>query len=350
MKGQANFRNMAVVCLTILVLGIPGLSNADDDSDISRLIIFGDSLSDAGNVYILGGQMTSQPPYKPIPTFPYDFQGFQYSNGKTWAQKFAKHLELKRSGKASLRRPGRFTNYAFGGATAQWAGNMRSGPEQLMAYMDDFPGGGGDDALYVIQFGGNDIRAALESPTPLTILGMAIASERNMILQLYQQGARQFLVANVPDLSLSPAIKLQDADFAAKGFIEPGAIIQATSDLVIGYNFGLEFELTELEQMFGDISIKRLDFYSILNDISTNPGNYRITNTDSACVSFGVIEDPICDKPNKYLFWDGIHPTKKVHKIVGAIAADLYDDDEDEDDDDDDDDDDDGHHDDDHDD
>ncbi len=334
MKDQANFRNMAVACLTILVLGIPGLSSADEDSDFSRIFIFGDSLSDTGNVYILGGQMTSQPPYEVIPTFPYDFQGFQYSNGKTWAQRFAKHLELKRSGKAALRRPGRFTNYAFGGATARYAGNMRSGPEQLLVYMNDFPGGGGGGALYVIQFGGNDIRAALESPAPSAILGMAIASEINMILQLYQQGARQFLVANVPDLSLSPAIKLQDAIITAPPSpIPPGAIIQATSDLVIGYNFGLEFALTELEQMFGDISIKRLDFYSILNDISTNPGNYRITNTDSACVSFGVIQNPICDKPNKYLFWDGIHPTKKVHRIVGAIAADLYDDDDDDDDD-----------------
>lgn len=26
MKGQANFHNMAVVCLTILILGIPGFS------------------------------------------------------------------------------------------------------------------------------------------------------------------------------------------------------------------------------------------------------------------------------------------------------------------------------------
>ncbi len=101
MKGQANFRNMAVVCLTILVLGIPGLSNADDDSDFSRFIIFGDSLSDAGNFYLATGEIAPVPDadsgdpvaFRPIPEAPYAFRGkFRFTNGPTWIEQLAREL------------------------------------------------------------------------------------------------------------------------------------------------------------------------------------------------------------------------------------------------------------------
>ena len=103
MKGQANFRNMAVVCLTILVLGIPGLSNADDDSDFSRIFIFGDSLSDPGNLFAINGNQISTFPYLPVPVAPYaSDDGFMFSNGETWAQVFADEMGHEDSGKAAF--------------------------------------------------------------------------------------------------------------------------------------------------------------------------------------------------------------------------------------------------------
>lgn len=323
MKHLAKRFRIIATWVALVSLGIQGNAWADDD-DIENIFIFGDSLSDPGNVYILENFATSQPPYlMPIPDYPYDIAGFQFTNGKTWAQKFARNLELRRSGKAALAKPGKFTNYAHGGARARYVGDMRSGPEQIMSYMQTFPGGADDEALYVIQFGGNDIRDALD-PTadPVAIIGMAVMSEIDMILQLYQQGARNFLVANVPDLSLSPAIRQSDA----MSPYPEGTIINATNELVVAYNFELENALVGVEQMFEDISIKRLDFFGIVNDISTSPGIYGINNTEDSCINFAVIVDQVCDRPNKYLFWDAIHPTKKVHRIIGDQATELYDD------------------------
>lgn len=81
-----------------------------DVDDFERIFFFGVSLCDAGNIFAITGQ-TAQAPY--------DIHGYQFSNGKTWAQRFARHLELKRSEQAALFAQGRNGNYAFGGARAQ---------------------------------------------------------------------------------------------------------------------------------------------------------------------------------------------------------------------------------------
>lgn len=329
--------------LTIMALLLPGMTRADDD-DSNRIFFFGDSLSDPGNVNLLLEQfsMTSvtEPPFDLvddlIPGAPYNFRGFQFTNGKTWAQRFARQLETRRSGKAALAKPIKFTNYAYGGATARFEGNFRSGPEQVSQYKADFPGSADSDALYVIQFGGNDIRAALEAlpdqAAAGAIVGMAVTSEFDMILDLYQKGARKFLVFNVPDLSLTPAINIADAQSAMAGVTDPGDITGAANQLVVSYNLGLEAALNGLEQLFPDISIQRLDIFGILNDIVANPDTYGIDDTMFPCINYNKpIEESFCDKPNRYVFWDGIHPTKKVHRIVSEIAVDLYDDDEDDD-------------------
>ena len=73
--------------------------------DFDRIFIFGDSLSDPGNVYALTGE-TTQAPWVLVPDRPYDIGGFQFSNGHIWAQRFARHLKLNSSGKAALVEPG----------------------------------------------------------------------------------------------------------------------------------------------------------------------------------------------------------------------------------------------------
>jgi phospholipase/lecithinase/hemolysin len=42
-----------------------------------------------------------------------------------------------------------------------------------------------------------------------------------------------------------------------------------------------------------------------------------------ACLTFFVSVDAICERPNRYLFWDGIHPTVAGHEIVEDAAQQL---------------------------
>lgn len=297
-----------------------------DDIDVERMFVFGDSLSDTGNVFAATGGAVSIPPYLPIPNAPYPIRGVQFSNGPTWAKIFARKLELRRSGKAALFRPGVFGNYAFGGARANPGDpSIPSGPVQVLLYLQDYGGQADAQALYVIQLGGNDLRDALDAlltnPNPeigammaYEIIQSAVEAEAGMIQQLHQQGARNFLVANVPNLGRTPIVR------------SFGPQAQAAAALLTGaYNAGLETAVTNLGAL-PDVSIDQLDFFGILEDIAEHPREFGIRNTADPCLTFFVIADAVCAKPHKYLFWDAIHPTARVHRIVGRQAAEIYDD------------------------
>ena len=104
----------AILSCAFLVIGLPTVSYAQSDFD--EIFIFGDSLSDAGNIYQLTGE-TSKAPYAVVPSRPYAIGGHHFSNGKTWAERLAQELRDNNGGKASLQNPGKNGNYAFGGAS-----------------------------------------------------------------------------------------------------------------------------------------------------------------------------------------------------------------------------------------
>ena len=124
----------------------------------NSMVVFGDSLSDSGNnALVIGtdpGQVITGNTY--VPTFPY--ASGVYSNGPVWASDAASALGVPLS--PSLAGG---TNYAFGGATTGPA--MNSFPYSLLTQASQYLGSTGNhaspNALYVVEGGGNDARAAL---------------------------------------------------------------------------------------------------------------------------------------------------------------------------------------------
>ena len=95
---------IAVTCLL--------LATAAAGADYERMVIFGDSLSDPGNAYVLTG-MALKPPYTTlIPDYPYARGGHHLSNGATWIERLARKMKLRKSAGPALRVPGKFSNYA----------------------------------------------------------------------------------------------------------------------------------------------------------------------------------------------------------------------------------------------
>jgi phospholipase/lecithinase/hemolysin len=302
----------------VVMLSAPAFAG-EDQADV---FIFGDSMSDGGNRYLQSGQ-TTKSPYPLVPTYPYTMGGFHYSNGKPWSMRFAQAVGDVSGGKASRANPGKNGNYAHGGARGRTnlVHPADDASDQVQAMLADF-GGAPSDALYVIQFGGNDVRDALEAITvdgngapdlsaSFGILFTALAEVQGNMQALYNAGARNFLVVNVPDLANVPAIALQG----------PGT--QFITSIFIGtFNGELEGRLIALKSNVG-INISSFDIFGLTNDVVTNPGNYGLTNVSWPCLNFLAESGGKCENPEEYMFWDGFHPTAAAHRIIadGALEA-----------------------------
>lgn len=283
------------------------------DVAFERMCIFGDSLSDAGNVYEVTNTVTKRP-YDLIPGAPYPIGGMTFSNGKTWIQQLAEAFEMEQSAAPAFRNRGTFCNYAFGSARA---GGLKTFDltDQVSFYLGDFGATPSNGTLFVIMIGGNDLRDAIEAfvvdPTGATstaIIQVAVTAVADNVLALYGlNGAIQFLIPNAPNLALVPAITLQgpQAQFLA-------------GLLTSSYNSALADALDQLEFLPG-IQITRFDTAEFLTSIVTAPPQ-GITNATDTCITPGTRSKAICKSPDEYIFWDGIHPTKATHALVAETV------------------------------
>ncbi len=282
------------------------------------LVVFGTSLSDPGNAFALVGGTNTPPDYSVdmflVPDRPYARGGHHFSNGATWVEQLARPLGLAASANPAFRGGNSAaTNYAIGGARASDTGSPSDLPHQVDAFLTDVRNEAPASALYVIEMGGNDLRDALVAaqtggqPAALAVLQAALDSINDQITRLYVAGARNFLVWNAPDIGLSPAINPspQAAFFA--------------NQLVQAFNGGLTFLLSQLAAL-PDIQFTVFDAYGKLNTVVAQPQLFGLSNVTSACIR---PNDPpfVCSKPDEFLFWDGIHPTKAGHALLAEEAA-----------------------------
>lgn len=318
MRTDTRLRRFApAIILTVAALSAAPTAAADGPDG---LVVFGDSLSDSGNAFVVTGEAATAP-FDPIPSAPYAIGGHHFSNGSTWVELLASDLRVPASAGPAARKPGKATNYAFGGARARVATALTPFDLswQVDRFLDDSGGRASEGALYVVWLGGNDVRDALASlaidPTGATagaILEDAATTIGDNVFELYAAGAREFLVPNAPNIAVTPAV-------LALGAQDP-AIPVAAEQLSFGFNAGLAQALDGLEALLPDIRIHRLDTFSILTGIAMDPGSVGLTEAARPCLTFGVQSGALCARPNDYLFWDGIHPTRATHFIL-AVAA-----------------------------
>jgi phospholipase/lecithinase/hemolysin len=303
-----------------------------------RFVVFGTSLSDSGNAFVLlsdpsafgfsedcdMGTPANVPPYDAlddllIPDGSYARGGHHVTNGATWVEQLARGKGLSGNTRPASRNPGKAaSNYAVGGARASDYPCRFNLENQVNAYLTDFPETSAD-TLVVLEIGSNDVRDALASaamnPTQSSeIIATALNNVGIAVNTLYTKGARKFLLMNVPAVGETPAVKTLDSWIPGTAF--------AADTLAESFNFGLATLQSTLNSLLPEIDIRILDIYSLLYEIIGDPASYGIVNTEDACVTPNL--PPFtCKKPDTYLFWDGIHPTKVVHDIVAQKAAEV---------------------------
>lgn len=276
----------------------------------NKIVVFGTSLSDPGNAYALTGQ-TSTPPYDAlnqflIPDAPYAISGHHFSNGPTWIEQFARALGLAQSTRPAFQGINALaTNYAVGSARARDNGGNVNLSDQVNIFLNDFNGAAPPKALYVVEMGSNDIQDALIKKDN-NLITAALTAISNNLRSLYAAGARKFLVANAPNLRLLPAIQILNRS-------TPGAA-QAAELLTRSFNSALENILSELVAELSGIEIARLDVFQKINDLAAKPEAFGLSEVKKPCITPNL-PPFVCKRPDKFLFWDGIHPTRAIHTI-----------------------------------
>jgi outer membrane lipase/esterase len=339
----------------VLTIGLlaPGLASADG-RPFDRIVVFGDSLSDPGNAFALNGGIKVGPPsygmvtpqdlLTLIPRAPYG--SLRFSNGPTWIELLGTAIGLGSDVKAAFAENAgrRASNYAVGGARAS---DVSAEPnvslsQQVGAFFGDVGRHLPRNALYVIAIGGNDIRDALnafletgEETAPAKVIEAALASLAPNIVTLHQDArAKKFLVWNAPDLSRTPAIQRSVALLCSGSPDLPTYLLcirnltNDVRDLSLAYNAGLTGLLDNLQLAFSEIEFIRFDGFGLLEPIQADPGRYGLTNAGDACIQphvpeLGVTSSPPhrCAEPDRFFFWDGIHPTRAGHAILAYLVG-----------------------------
>ncbi|MEM1303951.1 MAG: SGNH/GDSL hydrolase family protein, partial [Planctomycetota bacterium] len=223
----------------------------------------------------------------------------RFSNGPVYAELLADALGLEpltRSGAGG-------DNFAFGGAetagpggfTGLFINGLDEQVDEFIASRDPDP-----EALHVVWAGANDL---LNGQTDMAVPVGNIAGE---ITRLYDNGARDFLVLNLPDLGATPRFNSdasQSATFSTR-----------TDD----FNAQLGSTLDVLEGSLPGADFTQFDVDGVFDELLTDPASLGLTNiTDQA------LGDPAVNA-NEYLFWDDVHPTATVHAMLAEqIAVEL---------------------------
>jgi outer membrane lipase/esterase len=316
--NKTNYRSM-IVTLLFAALLLPAQAGA---VEFQHIVVFGTSLSDPGNAFALTGQSIKKP-YSElddflIPPAPYAAGGYHFSNGATWVELLARRLDAGDSVEPAFGESQTATNYAVGGARARADGLNINLPDQVAVFLSDVAASAPATALYVIDMGSNDVRDALLAGSlaeAQAILADALASIGGQMANLYGAGARKFLVLNVPNLGVLPSIQILDSIF-------PGAAAFA-GILAETFNANLDGVIASLAALPG-VEIARLNVHQKVNDLIANPAKFGLKEVSVPCITPDV-RPFTCKKPDRFLFWDGIHPTKAVHAILAKEAAVILD-------------------------
>ena len=280
------------------------LTSIAQATSFSQLVVFGDSLTDSGNVSVLTGGA--------IPGSPY-FNG-RFSNGPNFADVLASNLGLPLT--PSLLGG---TNYAYGGARtdSQPFGPQFSTESQVGAYV----GAGLVDssALYLVYVGSNNLSDAIfavsmdpanAAAIATAAIGNAVGDITNSIIALAQAGATNIIVPNAPNLGLTP--RFTDLGSAA--------LVAFATELTIGFNSALAASVSSISGP----NLIQIDVFGALQNLVNNPGDFGLTNVTSRCYTGDDLNftsgGTLCANPNEYLFFDGFHPSATVHRALAAVV------------------------------
>jgi phospholipase/lecithinase/hemolysin len=269
------------------------LGNTLGDRSFNQLVIFGDSLSDTGNLSRALGGLFPPPPF---------FNG-RLSNGPLWLEYLAPELGISN-----------IANFAFAGSTtgrtniASVTAGRDLGPlpgvlDQIDLFAGQLAANGlpsaNPNALYVVWSGANDFLALPQEP--LAAIQSVFDSVDNVaqsVITLADLGAKTLVVPNIPNLAITPVI-------TARNLTAQAAIFSTL------FNTLLQGTLGALESQLG-IDIVQIDVFSLSSAIAQRPTEFGFSNATTPLFQ-ALASQP---NPDTFVFADDFHPTTAVHRLI----------------------------------
>ncbi len=316
----------------------------------NQIVVFGDSLSDTGNVYSVLNKTYLVPPNYTTgrftdgaDTMPASKNNLYNAGGTDnviWHEQLAKTLGVPIA-TPSLQGG---NNYAYGGATTgvgttvilqtntifgQVTRTVNNMGQQVTDYLKNNNNAASAKALYILWGGGNDLRnvfyssnAAVRGLNVLTnltvanVVNAAMTAAQNIngeIMSLIKQGATQFLWPNLPPINLTPKFLAVDNMKLGDGTTIGDDLAKA----VAAFNAAEMTDVAALKKLPG-IKVALMDDFTTVNTIITNVtknGSYN-GYTNVTGIAQGMKVDP-----DKYLFWDDFHPTVHGEYDLAQLAS-----------------------------
>ncbi len=308
----------------------------------TRMIVFGDSLSDVGNLPALTFLTPNKIPGLVIPPPPRYDRG-HFSNGPVAVEYLAEKYQLRLQPSLTGFGPTDSVSFAYGGSTtgvsnltpgnfSVWGllgqvncyinflnGTDKVSQESCYTTSPNETGEARPDlsTLFVVWSGANDYILPLSSEVSTTSIDIdphhIVENIKTAILKLYAHGAYYFLVPNLPNLGKIPlCLEFQICD--------------KLSTLARAHNTLLKQTLTDIEATQNDIELIRFDTYQLFERILAHPEKYGFSENvqDIGPAGGCLLQDPATFDPAKcdlvnfntdQVFWDEEHPTTKAHQI-----------------------------------
>ncbi|CAK9867770.1 unnamed protein product [Sphagnum jensenii] len=336
--------------------------------------IFGDSLTDTGNIQLLAPGLaatTLNYPYGESYTFTNEPGHNRYSDGRLIVDFIAQAfgfpffepilLELDNGFQTDYTHG---VNFAYSGATIQ--PDITKNPIYLQLELDQFfvykealfsspqpstPLSFLPTAAYLIpEIGGNDFFYAYSrGASPQTVIDEIVPHSLNLLVsaveQLHESGARTIIVGNQPTQGCSPTILTA---FSGSGPYDKIGCLDEYNKVSQVFNIGLEHALTNLQENYkadGTLIIQ-FDFYNAIIELFTNPTQYGFNpnNRFEVCCGFGraynynvnvtcgdsgnvslstggtqFVNISTAPNPKEHIEWDGVHFTQAAYKVIASF-------------------------------
>lgn len=281
-------------------------------SPLKGIVVFGDSLSDNGNLWeYMQRQIPQSPPY---------YKG-HFTNGPVWIELLTKAYYPQGAEK-------HLEDYAFGGAgILSEADDDEDSPvftlrKELDAYFISHDDKADADRLYVVWIGANNYLA--EPDDENEAVSTTLEGINKGLTRLVEKGAKNILVVNLPDLGLTPyAMHYQETDKLTR--------------LSQNHNSRLKIAIDGFENQYPDVHWLYFDVSGVMKELIQYPGKYGYTNVLDACnlstlsqarghqnlLKMVASVAPNTNECMGYLFFDDVHPTARTHLIMAKRTQDM---------------------------